>query len=80
MALHIKLHKDKHGNEICLFTCDHQQLPRVIMDDQACRPAIVGGDVYRCSMELRHLHPRKEVNNDQATANHLRRLQSGRVL
>jgi hypothetical protein len=40
MALHIKLHKDKHGNEICLFTCDHQH------DDSWLAPAALGFEIF----------------------------------
>jgi hypothetical protein len=56
--LNIRLYKDKNGNSICLFTCDHQRPPRAAMNDQACRPTIAGGNVYRCAMELRHQDPK----------------------
>ena len=58
--MNIKLHKDKDGNDMCLFTCDHQQPPQVVVDEQACRPTIAVGNVYRCAMELRHQDPKKD--------------------
>jgi hypothetical protein len=58
--LNLRLYKDKNGNEMCLFTYDHQQTPPRVFDDQACSPSLVGVNVYRCAMELRHLNPKKD--------------------
>jgi hypothetical protein len=60
VALNIRLHKDRHGNSMCLITCDHQTPPRVVLNDEACLPTIADGRVFRCAMELRHQDPKKD--------------------